>query len=349
MEEIFENLEEIIEKDELCKLIDNRIKKINLYWGTAPTGVPSIGYFEPLRILVLLFKTGYFKITILLADLHAYLDSMKSTLDVIEYRVKVYEIIIKKMLNILGLSFEEISEINFIIGSNFQLTKEYQMDLFKIGLITSIKDAQRAGSEVVKQNENPSLTSLQYVLMQALDEKYLDAECQLGGHDQRRIMMFSRETLPKLGHHKCIQLMNKLIPGISFESLHGKPLKMSSSDKTTKISVLDSYSDLKKKINKTYCKEGDILDNTLLSLLKELFFPIFRLKKEKFIINRPEKYGGPMSYENFETIENDFKSGVLYPTDLKLGIYEFLWSLIEPIIAEFGTEKELLKKAYPDI
>ena len=41
---------------------------------------------------------------------------------------------------------------------------------------------------------------------------------------------------------------------------------------------------------------------------------------EKFEIERPEKFGGNISYENYEEIEKDFVSKKLHPMDLKMAL-----------------------------
>lgn len=44
---ITRNLEEVVGKDDLTKLIQEK-GKIKIYWGTATTGKPHLGYFVPL-------------------------------------------------------------------------------------------------------------------------------------------------------------------------------------------------------------------------------------------------------------------------------------------------------------
>ncbi len=55
---------------------------------------------------------------------------------------------------------------------------------YSLASIATLRDATRAGSEVVKQVESPQLSSLLYPGMQALDEEYLGVDFQFGGVDQ---------------------------------------------------------------------------------------------------------------------------------------------------------------------
>src|SRR3990167_9136038 len=109
-----------------------------------------------------------------------------------------------------------------------QLTPEYFKDLLRLSTLTTVHDATKAASEVVKLGENPKLGGIIYPLMQALDEEYLKVDMQFGGTDQRKIFVYARESLPKIHYKPRIELMNYILPG-----LIGK--KMSSSEDATKI------------------------------------------------------------------------------------------------------------------
>jgi tyrosyl-tRNA synthetase len=79
LELIKDNLAEIIGEAELVEKIKSG-KTLKVYWGTSPTGKPHIGYFLPLIKIAHLVKAGC-EVTILFADLHAYLDAMKTSWD----------------------------------------------------------------------------------------------------------------------------------------------------------------------------------------------------------------------------------------------------------------------------
>ena len=108
--------------------------------------------------------------TILFADLHAYLDNMKSPWELINHRVKYYEESIKGMLTSIGVPLENLK---FVRGTDYQLSREYTMDAYKFSTIVTEKDAKKAGAEVVKQSDAAPLSGLLYPGLQALDEEYL--------------------------------------------------------------------------------------------------------------------------------------------------------------------------------
>lgn len=48
------------------------------------------------------------QVTVLLADLHAYLDNMKAPWSLIEHRTQYYQAVIKAMLKAIGVSIEKL-------------------------------------------------------------------------------------------------------------------------------------------------------------------------------------------------------------------------------------------------
>ena len=232
---ITRNLQESIGDDDIKKIINTRALK--LYWGTAPTGEIHLGYLVPL-LKIADFLDAECEVTILLADLHAFLDAMKSSMEELESRTMYYEILIKELLMLLKV---DISKLKFVRGRDYQLSSKYTMDVYKLSSQIGVHAAQNAGAEVVKQSDNPMMTGLLYPVLQALDEEYLGVDAQFGGVDQRKIFMFARENLPKLKYRKRIHLMNPIVPGLSQISLKVcKDIpKMCASDSNSKINILD--------------------------------------------------------------------------------------------------------------
>ena len=63
---ITENLQEVVGEEKLKEIIKK--KDLKVYWGTAPTGKPHVGYFVPILKIGDLLKAGC-HVTILFADL----------------------------------------------------------------------------------------------------------------------------------------------------------------------------------------------------------------------------------------------------------------------------------------
>jgi tyrosyl-tRNA synthetase len=342
---ITKDLAEVLGTDELIRQLETN-DKFTIYWGTSPTGKPHIGYLVPLIKLAHFLKANC-RVLVLFADLHAYLDNLKTSWELLKYRTEYYEIIIKKLLEILGV---DTSHIFFVKGSDFQLTPRYSIDVYKMLSKVSLRDAQRAGTEVVKQCEDPSrqlMSSLIYPCLQALDEEYLNVDAQFGGIDQRKIFTMSQEVLPTLGYKKRIHLMNPMIPSFNRISSGGK---MSSSDSDSKIDLLDSDSEISRKLNKGFCQEGNVIENPLLIFCKYVVFPILELKNiSGFIITRPLKFGGDISFRNYDELEKTFYEKLLHPSDLKKALSQFLIDLLKPLREHCNSLEiqSLIKKAYP--
>ena len=54
--------------------------------------------------------------------------------------------------------------------------------------------------------------------------------------------------------------------------------KMSSSDEDSKIDILDSEAQVKKKVKKAFCEPGNIKENGVLSFVKHVILPLFEGK-----------------------------------------------------------------------
>lgn len=136
--------------------------------------------------------------------------------------------------------------------------------------------------------------------------------------------------------------MNPMVPGLTGN-------KMSSSEEDSKIDLLDSASSVKKKIGGAFCEPGNIENNGVLSFCKHVLFPLS--KDGKLVITRPEKWGGNIIYNDFETLQEAFRKEELHPGDLKAGVIEALNKLLDPIRKEFDSpeNKKLVELAYPVI
>lgn len=327
------NTEEIITEEELVELLKNK-KKPAVYLGTAITGRPHVAYFLWVLKLADFLKAG-FNVKLLLADLHGALDN--TPWDLLEKRYEYYSIVVSAMFKSIGA---DISNFEIIKGSIFQKDAEYFYDVLRMSTMASVHDAKKAGSDVVKQSDNPKLSGLIYPIMQALDEEYLKVDIQYGGTDQRKIFMFAREYLPKVGYKRRVEVMTPLIPGLIGE-------KMSASDEESKIDLLDSEEVIKKKLNKAYCPEGVVEGNGVLSFIKYIIMVIKGDRNEEFVIERLEKWGGNVSYKNYEELEKDFKEKKVHPMDVKLALVKEINRLLDPVRRSIRGKERLVKEAYP--
>jgi tyrosyl-tRNA synthetase len=198
---------------------------------------PHIGYFLPaLKIAQLLRADCH--VTVLLADIHGFLfvyqfllflcdcglildrDNLKAPLELVNSRAEYYRNVITAILHAVGVPTEKLQ---FVLGSSYQKSPSYVMDVYRLCSLVSENAAKKAGAEVVKQTSNAPLSGLLYPILQVLDEQHLDCDIQFGGVDQRKLFTAATEWLPKLGYRVRAHLMNPMMAGLS-------GAKMSSSD-----------------------------------------------------------------------------------------------------------------------
>ncbi|WP_123537463.1 tyrosine--tRNA ligase [Halosimplex salinum] len=329
------NTAEVVEESELAELFDDGDPSV--YIGYAPTGEMHIGHFTTMRKLADFLGAGM-EVTVLIADLHAHLDDNKSPFDLLEARSDYYEETIEAMIDAAGADADDIS---FVRGSDFELDPDYTLELLRMAAETTLSRAQRAGSEVVRESDSPKLGGLLYPLMQTLDVDALDADVAYGGIDQRGIYMLSREILPDHGGEAPVCLFAPLLSGLSGG-------KMSASDESSKVNLTDSHDEVVEKIEAAYCPAGEREENGVLEYMEYLVFPILDERGESFVVERPEEYGGDLTYETYDDLEADFLSGELHPADLKPSAGAAISEIVAPIRERLNDQPELLREAYPE-
>lgn len=298
---------EVIDKEELKDVLKK--EQPIAYTGYEPSGKIHLGHAVTVQKLKTLQKLG-FKIKILLADYHAFLNG-KGTVEEIaetaEYNKKCFE----------ALGLDETTE--FVYGSSFQLDPDYTTKVYQLATMTTLKRAKRSMDQVSRHDDNPKVASVIYPIMQTVDMAALEVDVALGGMEQRKIQMLARENLEKIDENVPVCIHTPLLHGLDGDA------KMSSS-KGNFIAVDDSVEDITKKINKSYCPQGEIEDNPMIEIAETFVYP----NQAKLLIKRPEKFGGDIELTHDELIEN-FKNGDLHPMDLKTGIKDFLIEYLAPV------------------
>ncbi|KAL6059617.1 Tyrosine--tRNA ligase [Balamuthia mandrillaris] len=338
---ITKDLQEIVGEEDIKAVLKER--DVNIYWGTATTGKPHLGYFVPMYKISDFLAAGA-HVTILFADLHAYLDNMKSSWELLQARCSWYEFIIREMLTLIGVPLDKLK---FVRGTEFQLSPTYTMDMYKMSALVTTEHTTKAGAEVVKSAKSPLMSSLLYPILQALDEQYLDVDIQFGGVDQRKIFMFARENLPRIGYKKRAHLMNWLIPGL------GKSGKMSSSEPLSKIDFDDTDKIIRDKFKQAYSVDGQPEGNGLLAMLRFILFRYLEKQGKPFVAPRAEKWGGPQVFNTYAEVEAAFSKpegdpDKLMSGDLKKGLADLMIEFLAPLRAKVLEKWDLCVKAYPE-
>ncbi|KAF7562297.1 hypothetical protein G7046_g1803 [Stylonectria norvegica] len=336
---ISENLAEILNPEIIEKILaDGGHPKI--YWGTATTGRPHCGYFVPALKIAQLLAAGC-DVTILLADIHGFLDNLKAPLELVALRAQFYRHTVTAILKAVGVSTEKLK---FVLGSSYQRTSEYVMDVYKLCSLVSEHDAKKAGAEIVKQSDNAPLSGLLYPILQVLDEEYLGVDAQFGGLDQRKLFTAAKEWLPKIGYKPRAHLLNSMVPG-----LHGG--KMSASDPDSKIDLLDPPDIVTKKIRKAVAAPKVVEDNGVLAFVEFVLLPVAGLRgAREFRVDRERDGLEPLVYTSIAQMQDDYRNDVLSPQILKPAMAKALNELLAPIQEAYNASpewQEVALKAYP--
>ena len=161
------NTVEIVSEDSLKKILDK--KKPVVYCGYEPNGPMHLGHFVTITKLMDFEKAG-FKVKVLLADIHAFLNRKGN-----EAEIKKEVDSWRKTIKAIGLNAE------VVLGSEFQFTKEYQLDVMRLAQSSTINRGSRSMQEVARDIENATISQLWYPLMQVADIKHLGVDVAEGG------------------------------------------------------------------------------------------------------------------------------------------------------------------------
>lgn len=308
IELIKKNTEEILTEEDLKTLLVQKKKPV-VYCGYEPSGPMHLGHFVTITKLMDFAEAG-FKVKILLADIHAFLNR------------KGDEILIKKEVDNWRKTIKAIGlNAEVILGSDFQFTKEYQLDVMRLAQSATINRGLRSMQEIARDVENATISQLWYPIMQVADIKHLKIDVAEGGLEQRKVHMIGKDMKNVIGYD-FIAVHTPLIT-----SLKGPGSKMSKSIPGSGISVTDSYEEIKKTIKDAYCPIKIVEDNPILQISRLIIFP----RIEKFEIKRPEKFGGNLEIKNYGDLEKLYSEGKIHPLDLKNAVTEYLEIIIAPI------------------
>ncbi len=248
---------------------------------------------------------------------------------------------IKKCTQIMGRKeednmFDQIlrlqTEVDELIASvtvpdcnNFNLSdKKNTIDnIFKVLLETN--------------KEELAASQIFYPVMQCADVFFLGIDICSLGIDQRKVNMLALEYCDKIKRkNKPIIVSHHMIMGLDGSD------KMSKSNPDNTVFMDDTEADVKRKINKAFCEPSNINKNPLLDWIKWVIIPI-----QGYIIIPGSKYGKEegqiiedKKYVDYDELEHDFESGVVFPSELKKGMINTINNLLAPVREHFANNKE---------
>lgn len=350
---IADNGGEIVGADELPAILASG-QKLFTYDGFEPSGQMHIAQGLIRAINTNKMIEAGFTFRMWVADWFGYLNNkMGGDLDKI-HKVGEY------FIEIWKASGMNVDGAEFLWTSDFVGKRDYWEMVMKVSKAATLKRILRT-TEIMGRSESDDLSGAQilYPCMQVTDI-FKVMECQVTqlGLDQRKVNMLAREIGPELGFWKPVVVSHGMLQGL------GKPLpesadateraismKMSKSKPDTAIFMTDSAEEVERKITKAYCPEGEVKDNPVLDYCRQIIFQARFLKGQEnllqggFLVERPEKFGGNVTYETYAKLEDDFVAKKLFPLDLKVAVIGYINKLLQPVRDHFeqdGQAKALL-------
>ncbi len=314
--------EEIVTREELLELLKTNSKPKH-YIGLEISGFLHLGSLISTGFKINDFIKAGVHCTVFLADWHTLLnDKLGGNFENIRKVSKYYEDAFRLVC----------PEANIVLGTDhYNSKKEYWPELVQVAKHMSLARAMRTLT-IMGRSENDEkidLAKLIYPIMQATDIHSLDLDIMHAGMDQRKIHMLVKDVFPKMKWKVPLAVHHKLLPGLTkpVEEKTDEVAKMSKSDPNAGIFIHNTDDEIRSKIKKGFCEEGMIENNPILEIARQIVFHEF----SSISIERPEKFGGNVSYDNFESLESDFLQKNLHPTNLKNAVGESLIKIISPI------------------
>jgi tyrosyl-tRNA synthetase len=325
--------EEVVTRDELVELFKTNSKPKH-YIGLEISGFLHLGSLISTSFKINDFLKAGVRCTVFLADWHTLInDKLGGDWETISKVSKYYADAFKLVC----------PGVEIVLGSDlYSSKKEYWLELVKLTKHMSLARTMRTLT-IMGRSENEEkidLAKLLYPPMQAADIHFLDIDIVHAGMDQRKIHMLARELFPKMKWKVPVAVHHRLLPGLSEpEKTDSEAGKMSKSAPSSGIFVHDSDDEIRAKLKKAWCEEGNTKNNPLLEIAKHIIYHEF----DEMSVERPTKFGGNVTYSNYSRLESDFAQKKLHPTDLKQTVADYLIKIIHPIREKLALNQELVE------
>jgi tyrosyl-tRNA synthetase len=332
--------EEIITDKDLEELLSSG-EEVIAYDGFEPSGQIHIAQGLLKAINVNKMTKAGVKFKMLVADWHAMANNkLDGDLEKIhttgEYFIEVWK-----------ASGMDLDNVEFVWASDVVKDPKYWELVLKVAKSNSVNRFIRT-AEIMGREDSSDLTAAQliYPCMQTADIFYLGAKIAQLGMDQRKVNMLAREIGEILGYWKPVVVSHHMLMGLAKPASKTEDktkrtieLKMSKSLPDSSVFMTDSDKDIKRKISKAWCPEGEIKENPVLEYCKYILFE----KYDQIVIERPEKWGGSMTIKSYEELEKRFYDKEVHPMDLKNTVIKLLNELLSPIRQHFERDTRAKK------
>jgi tyrosyl-tRNA synthetase len=342
------NTEEILGEAELIELL-KKGESLKHYIGFEISNKPHIGHGLVCMSKVKDLLDAGAEVSIFLADWHSWINNkLGGNMDVIQkIGVPYFKECIRAAFKCVG---GDEKKLKFVLGSELYHNNDaYWATVIDISKNTTLARMLRSITIAGRtEGESVNFALLIYPPMQVADIFIQNLNIVHAGIDQRKAQVIARDVAESLTFRpllnkdekkiKPIAIHGHLILGLQKPSMWPVPqdnlqefrasMKMSKSVPSSAVYMDDSPEEIKIKINKAFCLEGEIKYNPILDWCKYIIFAIGN--NTQLEIKRPEKFGGDKKYKSYEELEKDFAEKKLHPLDLKNAVSEKLIEILKP-------------------
>ena len=332
--------EEIVTEEELTQLLTDKAHPI-AYDGFEPSGTIHIAQGLLRAINVNKMTKAGVRFKMFVADWHAWANNkMGGDLEKIQttghYIVETWKA--------TGM---DLDHVKFVWASEFVTDEGYWKKVMNIARDSSLDRILRT-TQIMGRSEKDKLSASQilYPCMQAADIFHLEADITQLGMDQRKVNMLAREVGPKLGLWKPVVVSHHMLMGLQQPPAaemdpieRATAMKMSKSNPDSAIFMMDAPETVVKKLNKAYCPEKVVEENPVLEYARYLVFE----RVKEVVVERPEKFGGTVSFHSYGELESAFREGKLHPGDLKKTVAKYVNEFLQPVRDHFEKDEKARK------
>lgn len=357
---ITRNAEEVLTPEHLKWLLESKIK-LKHYIGYEISGKAHLGSGVMAGMKIADLQKAGVDCSIYLATYHAWINNkFGGDLETIRNASAYFAESLKASVTAMGGDADKLSVVT---GDElYSKNDDYWRQTIEIAKNLTLNRTLRAISIMGRESkEEVPLAFLFYPAMQVADIFIQGINICHSGMDQRKAHVIAIELAEKLKikplmnketRYKPVAIHHHLLPGLQAPPIWPVPpeqkrelytqLKMSKSVGGSAIFVDDGEEEIISKMNKAFCPEGETDYNPVLDWAKHLVLN----RGKELHIDRPAKFGGPVTFKNFDELKNAFANRKLHPADLKKAMAAEVTALLAPVRKHF--EKPKMQKLKED-
>jgi tyrosyl-tRNA synthetase len=332
---------EVLTPEEVRELLA-RTERPRAYIGFEPSGQLTIAHLITARKIIDLADAGC-DVTVFLADWHAWInDKLGGDLE----RIRASGRYMQAAFTALGA---DPSRVRYRWASELTGRADYWARVIRVARATSLARTRRAMSIMGRSEEESALdtSKLLYPSMQAADIFELPVELAYGGMDQRRAHVLAREIahqyhwpVPSAIH---TPLLSSLKGGGRMDPTEGGvERKMSKSDPSSGVPIPSNRATIDERIGGAFCPPKEIEGNPIVEIVRYILFPW----EGRLDVPRPEKFGGPLAFDQLDQFLTAWQAGQLHPQDLKAAVAAALDRRMEPTRAYFAQHPDVAPASF---